>query len=413
MAKALRHLPGGRPVALLLSGLAASALGDWMYNVALLALVFERTGSPTWVAVTTAARVLPLTVLGPFGGVLADRVDRQWLMIAGDVVRALLMVALTAVAVLGLPVVLVPALAGLATGAGVAHQTCVATAVARFVDESDLARVSGLRAGIYQGSIVAGPAVGALLLALWSPAAVILANASTFLFSAAAVSAIAPGPAFRPGRTGEAAPSVLADVRTGAAALRGAPVALRMLGADLVCSTVYGFLTVALVLVGMRAGVGTDGYGVLLGAFGVGGVLGAAVSGRRSAAARWRRTLAIALTLVALPIAGLGLAASAPEAIALALVAGGGMVVAEVLTETALPQMVDDDVLARAYGLVVPASVTGIVAGSLVAAPVVAVAGLSGALAGVGALVAIMAALLLREPRPAGMPRVALAESGA
>jgi hypothetical protein len=89
------------------------------------------------------------------------------------------------------------------------------------------------------------------------------------------------------------------------------------------------------------------------------------------------------------------------------------MVVAEVLTETALPQMVDDDVLARAYGLVVPASVTGIVAGSLVAAPVVAVAGLSGALAGVGALVAIMAALLLREPRPAGMPRVALAESGA
>src|SRR6185437_240300 len=114
--------------------------------------------------------------------------------------------------------------------------------------------------------------------------------------------------------------------------------------------------TVTLVLVSRRAGAGTDGYGILLGAFGIGGLVGAAAAGRRSASERWRRTLAIALTLVALTIAGLGLAGTLPLAIGLALVGGGGMVVAEVLGETALPRMVDDEVLGRAYGLLLPAS---------------------------------------------------------
>lgn len=411
MPKALRLLPGGRPFALLLAGLAASSFGDWMYNVALLALVYERTGSPTWVAVTTAARVLPIVLLGPLGGVLADRVDRRRLMIGGDVIRAALMLALAAVAELGLPVAAAPVLAGLATAAGVAHPTCVATTTARLVDEGGLGRAGAARAAVGQGSIVAGPALGALLLAFTSPAVAIMVNASSFLFSAAAVATIAPGPAFRPGRTGEAAPSVLADLRAGAAALRGAPIALRMLGADLVCSAVYGLLTVVLVLVSRRAGAGADGYGVLLGAFGVGGMIGAAASGRRSVAVRWRRTLAVALTLVALPLAGLGLAATMPAAIALALVAGAGMVVAEVLSEAVLPQMVDDEVLARAYGLLVPASLAGIVVGSLVAAPLVALAGLGGALAGVAAIVALLGALIVRDGGRAAVPRPALAES--
>ena len=54
-----------------------SSCGDWLYNVALLALVYERTGSATWVSLTTAARVVPVVALGPLGGVLADRYDRR------------------------------------------------------------------------------------------------------------------------------------------------------------------------------------------------------------------------------------------------------------------------------------------------------------------------------------------------
>jgi hypothetical protein len=49
----------------LLAALTVSQLGDWLYNVALLALVYDRTGSASWVSATTAARVLPIVVLGP------------------------------------------------------------------------------------------------------------------------------------------------------------------------------------------------------------------------------------------------------------------------------------------------------------------------------------------------------------
>src|SRR3981189_3011832 len=89
---------GNRPLRRLLAALAVSQVGDWLYNLALLAFVYDRTQSVTWTAGAKAARVLPVVLLGPFGGVLADRYDRRQLMIASDVVRVATMVLLAVVA---------------------------------------------------------------------------------------------------------------------------------------------------------------------------------------------------------------------------------------------------------------------------------------------------------------------------
>jgi MFS family permease len=391
--------PRPRSFRLLLLSLAVSSCGDWLYNIALLALVYARTGSSTWIAITTAARVLPIVVLGPLGGVLADRYDRRMLMIASDLVRALLMVALAAVAAFGLPLALVPLLAAAATAVSTVQLPSVAASTPRLVSDDRLQRANGMRAAIGQGAIVVGPALGALVLALSSPAVAILGNALTFIFSAAAVTAIAPGEAFRPGRTDQSGmPSLLDDVRAGARALRGAPVALRLVAADTLCSAVYGLLTVVLLLVGHRLGAGAGGYGLLLGAFGIGGVAGAALTGRLGSGSGWRRTLAGALVLVAVPLGALGLVHSLAPALVLALLCGGGMVVGEVLSETALPRVLDDAVLARAYGLALPASLGGIVAGSLAAGPLVATLGVTRTLVLAGSFVLAVAALLLRRP---------------
>src|SRR3954447_9642355 len=105
------RLPAGlksRPFRRLAAALAASQTGDWLYNVALVTLVFERTGSAAWVALTTAARIIPIVALGPLGGVVADRFDRRRVMIASDLARMGVMVALGIVALAGLPIVLVP-----------------------------------------------------------------------------------------------------------------------------------------------------------------------------------------------------------------------------------------------------------------------------------------------------------------
>src|SRR3984885_12560386 len=122
----LPRLPGDRRFALLLLSLAVSACGDWLYNVALLAVVFERTHSASLLAVTTAARLLPMVGLGPLGGVLAHRYDRRRLIIASDLARAALMVALAGVAVTGLPIILAPAIAAAATAPRAVPPPCVA-----------------------------------------------------------------------------------------------------------------------------------------------------------------------------------------------------------------------------------------------------------------------------------------------
>jgi MFS family permease len=102
---------------LLLSGLAVSQVGDWLYNLALVVLVYDRTHSALWAGVTTAARVVPIVALGPLGGVLADRFDRRRIMIACDLARMGLMILLAAVAAARLPIVLAPVVAAAATAA--------------------------------------------------------------------------------------------------------------------------------------------------------------------------------------------------------------------------------------------------------------------------------------------------------
>jgi hypothetical protein len=72
----------------------------------------------------------------------------------------------------------------------------------------------------------------------------------------------------------------------------------------------------------------------------VGGVIGPILTARIEAGERWRRTLAFAL--VGLPLAGLGIVPKLPLALGLAFLGGGGMIVGEVLSETALPRLLDD-----------------------------------------------------------------------
>ena len=388
-----------RPFGLLLGSLAVSSCGDWLYNVALVALVYDRTGSPGWVAVTTAARVAPIVVLGPIGGVLADRCDRRRLMIASDLARALLMAALAFFAAAGGVILLAPLLAALATAAGAVTPPCVAVCTSRFVPAAERQRANGLRAAIGQGAIVVGPVLGALMLALVGPALTIALNGFTFIVSAAAIAAIPAGPPFAPAREHAAdPPSVFADVAAGARALRRAPVAVRLIAADVICSAVYGLLTVTLVLVAGRVGVGGSGYGLLLAASGAGGIAGATVVGRYADRRHWRRTLALSLGTVGVTLALLGAARGIGLAIALSLLMGAGMVVAEVLSETALPALLDDEILARAYGLLLPAALSGIVVGSLLGGPLVSLLGLGGALGAAGALVLLSGALLLHQP---------------
>jgi MFS family permease len=117
----------------LLSALAVSQIGDWLYNLALVVLVYDRTHSALWAGVTTAARVVPVVVLGPLGGVLAGRFDRRRIMIICDLTRMGLMVLLAAVAAFQLPIVFAPVIAAAASSVLYGAQTVLLLLVSRQV----------------------------------------------------------------------------------------------------------------------------------------------------------------------------------------------------------------------------------------------------------------------------------------
>ena len=391
-----------RNLRVLFGGLVASQAGDWLYNLALLAFVYERTGSTAWVGITTAARILAEVALGPIGGVLADRYDRRLVMIASDVLRAAAMGALAVVALTSAPAILAPLLAAVCTAAGAAYPQCVVAVMPRLVGAGDLAAANAARIGITSLCVIAGPALGAALLLLSSTAVVFAVNGATFLIGAAVVTALPREALRRPAfAVEEVHASIRADLAVGWRALREHPDALALVGADVVSSAIYGALTVLFVLVGERLGLGAAGYGYLLSALGVGGVLSAGLAHRAASSDRPRRALVVAAAAIGVSLVVFTLSGSLAVAIVLAAAIGAGLFATEVVADTTLQRSLDPAVFARAYGLAVPACVAGIAAGALLAPPCVAVIGLNGTLALTGGLVLAYAAAAFAQPQPA------------
>jgi predicted MFS family arabinose efflux permease len=325
-------------------------------------------------------------------------------MLASDAVRFVLMLALALVAAAGLPVVLAPIIAALATAASSAYIPSVAATTPRLVDDADLPAANAARSVIQQVCIVAGPGFGALLLLIGPPSLAFAINGATFALSALAVASIPAGAIFAPGGDAEAAPNVLRELRDGARALLDQPVAMRLIGADLVCSAIYGAETVLLLLLSRELGLGDHGYGYLLASFGLGGVLGAGVAGRAAASERAGLVVVGAMAAIAACTALFADPFGVGGALALGVVSGAGFIVVEVLVETGLQRTLAPDVFARAYGFAFPAAIAGIVAGSLVAAPLVALFGVRGAFVALGALTAVYTLTLVRRPQPATAP---------
>jgi MFS family permease len=398
----------------LLAGLAVSQVGDWMYNLALVTLVYQRTGSALWAGVATAARVVPMVVLGPVGGVVADRFSRRGVMIACDLARLVLMLGLALVAAVHLPVVLAPVIAALATAAGTPYLPCVSAVTPKLVRGADLPGANAARSAVTAAGLIAGPALGGvLLLATGSTAVAFAVNALTFAAAAVFTLAIGDRRAFRVVRTEAARPAALfSEIADGAAALRAHPAAMRLVGADFLCSLVYGMQTVLLVLVARNAGLGLHGYGYLFAAVGAGGLAGTSLAGRL-ARLPLRVALAASLAMVGVPMLALTVAHWAPAALLLAGFTGAGAICVEVMTETGLQRMLDDEVFGRAYGLALPAAIAGIAVGSLVAPVLVSGLGLTAALFACGGVVVAYCAVIWRSrqaepsaalPEPAWLP---------
>jgi predicted MFS family arabinose efflux permease len=165
---------------------ALSVAGDQLARVALTVLVFDRTHSPAWTALTYALTFLPDLVGGPLLSGFADRFPRRWVMVAADLVRAALVavMALPGQSVVALIVLL--AIAQLLASPFAAARGAIMPAI---LPGDRLVVGTGVMSTTYQLALVGGFGGGAAVVATLGIRDALLVDAATFVASAALVCA--------------------------------------------------------------------------------------------------------------------------------------------------------------------------------------------------------------------------------
>jgi hypothetical protein len=271
-----------RDFALLTVASGVSLLGDGFFYVALAWQVYEISNAPTALSLVGVAWTLPLVLFLLVGGVLSDRYDRRRLMIGADLVRALALGGMAALALSGSrelwPIMALIAFVGL----GDAFFNPASTAILpQLVPAERLPQANAL-AGVMRPIMLrlAGPAIGGLTVAGLGTGAAFAVDAASFAVSAVAVAAIAPRPPHAVVERGVG--RAIHEIGEGLAFVRANPWCwATLVSAALSLLVFFGPMEVLVpYLVKNQLGLGPEALGAIFAVGGVGAILAALTVGQ-------------------------------------------------------------------------------------------------------------------------------------
>ena len=335
-----------------------SSLGDRVHQIALVFLVARATnGSPLALGLVFAVITVPTFLIGPVAGALVDRWDRKRVMVCSDLVRAGLVMAIPAAAVLN--VSLVFGLVFLLAAASSFFRPARAAALPQVVPDEDLLTANSAMgvadtvtdlAGYGLGGLFVAFLGSALSVAFWIDGASYLASA--LLVAAVAIPRIAPAVG---GEAGGVVPSLRADLLSGWRFLRAETVLFATTIQASIAEYGLGALTALspLLVAALPLG-GTDAptaYGFFEMAMGAGLLGGGIVLG--GLATRIPKGRSIVAGFIALGLALIGLAATGSLVLALVFagVVGVANVVFVVPSQTIFQQRTPASMLGRVISI--------------------------------------------------------------
>ena len=386
MFTAYRHLLRNRNLARLLLGEFVSGIGDWLYLVAILIVIYAETRSAVLLGIMGAARILPYVILSVPAGFVVDHFDRRIVLLVTDIARGLLMLLLAGLVVVDAPVVYVVAISILAACFSTFFGPALAALLPSLVDESELGPANSAWATLDNLAFVVGPALAAVLIAVGGLAIAFLLNAVSFAFVAVILSRL---PHAVPASVSDEGEADRRSPVTGWRDLVG-PLAGPFL-LDSVTSVVGGGLGVLTVVIAIDAlGAGEAGTGLLNAATGIGGVLAGFAAGSLVA-----RRLSVPLLIGGLA-GGLGLIwlgfsnSLVPAMLAIGVGVAGALLL-DVVNTTLIQRVVPDALRGRALGVIQMTSALFYAGGSLAFPLVASRFGLTPLLIGSGIATAISA----------------------
>jgi MFS family permease len=297
--ESLRH----RNYRLLWSGNLISQTGDWMDQVALNWLVYQLTGSAFYLGVLNLCRLGPVLLFTLVGGVIADRVERRWLMFTTQTIAMVLAFVLAVLVSTGRVELWMVVLVAVGRGVALAFNfPARQSLISDLVPRELLSNAVALNQATANLTRVIGPTIGGILIATVGVAGAFYINGFSFL-------AVLWGLKLMrfPPRQVQARKGILTDLVGGLRYIQGRPD-LRMLVLLALVPMILGmpYMTMLTVFASDVLQVGGSGLGLLVACSGGGAVCGALFIASRGSRSGRRRVMffgllgfGIALTIFA------------------------------------------------------------------------------------------------------------------
>ncbi|MCD9623469.1 MFS transporter [Rhabdothermincola salaria] len=363
-----------------------SQTGQWLQNVAVPFVVFQLTGSGAWLGFTAFMMLLPMVLLGPMAGSVADRFDRRRVLAIGAGLQGLLTAGLwltwaAGVRSVGVLIVLVTAVSCVAGITVASWQAFVPSLVPRRL----LLNAVTLNSAQFNAARAFGPALGGLVIATAGPSWAFFVNAVSFFAIVGGLVLVKVPRIERPPSQGR--PRVLAEMWTAMRYVRTQRGIVASLAVVFALGLLGGPLFNLVVVFAQEVyDVGDGAYGVLAACIGIGSILSAPVwAGWGS---RQRRGSMVSLAMVGYGAALVAVGAAPVYAVGAAalLVSGAGYLGISSTLNTTIQMQVTELMRGRVLALYVMSLTLAMPIGSLVQGALIDVIGPQWTVAGAGVL---------------------------
>jgi MFS family permease len=332
-----------RPFRRLWTGQLVSLIGRQITVVAVPFQVYSLTHSPLAVGLLGLVQAVPLVAFSISAGVIADRVDRRKLLLTTQACLA----ACSGVLALGAlrgnpPVALIYVIVGVAAAFAAVDSPTRTAVIPNLVSRERLPGALSLNIALFQTTLVAGPAIGGLVIARFGLPLAYTIDVATFTAAVIAVALLPPQPP-----TGAQHEAPVAAIKRGLSFARGQPVILGGFAMDL-AAMIFGLPRALFpVLAALTFHTGPGGLGLLYAAPGFGAVIAALSTGWISQARRLGRVIVIAIAVWGAAVIAFGFATALWLALVLLVVAGAADSFSAVCRTTIMQTITPDDLRGR------------------------------------------------------------------
>ncbi|HUG29825.1 MAG TPA: MFS transporter [Candidatus Limnocylindria bacterium] len=360
-----RQLLRNRPLSRLLFGEFVSSIGDWLYLVALVVLVYRETQDPFILGIVGAARLLPYVFLSIPAGIISDRFDRRLVLLVSDLARGACMLVLAGLVIVDADIVLVAAVVMVSACFSPLFYPAIGALIPSLVhDEAEYGPANSAWATLDNLAWIIGPGIAGLILVFGSIEFAFLLNAVTFAVVGVVLWSLPPAkpePLPIPDQAADAAPG--AGVEWRMILGRRVPASIDLSAVtgvvllEMLAWFAFGGINILIVILAIDVFQGGDAAtGFLSAATGVGGTLGAILSGVLVLRPRLGPSILLAAAAFGAAVLLLGIAPALVVAFVAIAVASVAHLVLDVARTTILQRVVPDAYRGRFSGVLMTSS---------------------------------------------------------